>query len=85
LAHYKRKRPRTSGGGYYSRNGLKNRLGEQHDEWLWLHNWPRHWDKTFHTKPHRAAARALERKVMKGFDPDDMAWPLAKKPHIYYW
>jgi hypothetical protein len=85
LAHYKRKRPRTSGGGYYSRNGLKHRLGDRHERFMWLHNWPRSWDKIVHTGPTRARTRDLERKVMKGEDPCNMAWPLWKKPHDYYW
>lgn len=50
-----------------------------------MRNWPAWWDRTFHTRPHRAKVRRLERKVMQGFDPDNIAWPLAKRPHIYYW
>jgi hypothetical protein len=48
-------------------------------------SYPAWWDRTFHTRPHRAKVRSLERKIMHGADPDNLAWPLAKKPHIYYW
>jgi len=85
MAHYKRKKSRTSSSGYYSSKGLKNRLGERHDRFSWLQNWPRHWDIVYHTRPSRAKARRLEGQVMKGADPDNMIWPDGRKPHIYYW
>jgi hypothetical protein len=39
----------------------------------------------FHTRPRRRRTKVCEIKVMKGFDPDAILWPLEKKPHIYYW
>ncbi len=85
MAHYKRKKSRSAPSGYYSRNGLRNRLGDRYDNRAWLQNWPRHWDKVMHTRPCRAKMHQLEVAVMKGEDPDNMTWPDGRKPHIYYW
>lgn len=47
---------------------------------------PAWWDRNFHTKPRRAKEKRLLRNVQIGkVDPDNVAWPLLKKPHIYYW
>lgn len=89
MAHYKRKRPRTSGSGHYSNNGLKNRLDEKginkKDRRAWHFSHPRWWDKVMHTAPSRSRSKVLERKVLKGADFDNMSWPDYRKPHIYYW
>jgi hypothetical protein len=55
------------------------------DVYHWTRRYPAWWDREFHTRPHRANTRRLEKKVMKGADPDEVVWPLAKKPHNYYW
>jgi len=71
MANYKRKRCR------------KNATGNRPDN---MSSWPKWWDLTFHTRPKRAANRRLERAVVKGKDPDNIAWPLGNhKPHKYYW
>ena len=51
------------------------------------YNWgyPRWHDIVFHTRRRRAAMRREEILIAKGADPDDLAWTLDKKPHIYYW
>lgn len=85
MAHYKRKRARIKGSGHYSANGLQHRLGDRYDGREWLRNWPRAHDILFHTRPGRRACRRLERKVLAGADADGVAWPLSKKPHVYYW
>jgi hypothetical protein len=85
MAHFKRKKSRSSPSGNYSRMGLRNRLGDRYDDRSWLQNWPRHWDKVYHTRPCRAKNRRLEREIMNGTDPDNMVWPDGRKPHIYYW
>lgn len=89
MAHYKRKRPRTAGCGYYSGNGLKNRLDElgvaPRDRRRWSRGYPRWWDKMFHTRPSRSRTKMLEKKVLRDADPDNMVWPDGRKPHIYYW
>ena len=51
-----------------------------------MDSWPAWWDRTFHIRPRRAAAKRLERQVMQGADPDGLVWPLGNsKPHKYYW
>lgn len=85
MAHYKRKRPRTSSSGHYSGKGLEYRLGIDAREVSWLANWPRYWDKIFHIRPARARTHQLERGVILGDDPDNMVWPDGRKPHIYFW
>lgn len=86
MAHYKRKRPRSTVAGNYSANGLRRRLGiDSWDGIHWLGNWPRWWDKMHHTRPARREGRSLETKILRGHDPDDMVWPDGRKPHSYYW
>ena len=51
-----------------------------------LNSYPRSWDILFHTRPKRRESRALEKKVMKGCDADEIVWPVGNhKPHTYYW
>lgn len=92
MAHYKRKRARTQGSGHYSNNGYRHRFGMSEEEFdgsrmlrAWYRNYPRYWDKVFHTRPARRKTRQLEQKVLHGEDPDNMTWPDGRKPHIYYW
>lgn len=81
-----------------SRNGLrpvrpKDGLRSWEDEQYyqakcqlnWLNQWPRRHDYIHHTRPHRTKTKRLEREVLNGADPDGVVWPLAKKPHHYYW
>ncbi|MDX8355580.1 hypothetical protein SLH47_24725 [Cognatiyoonia sp. IB215182] len=86
MAHYKRKRSRLAGRkAGYSSKGLERRLKLTSDEVLWLGNWPRWHDKLYHTRPRRREENKLTREVLKGSDPDNMAWPLNRKPHEHYW
>jgi len=51
-----------------------------------MSSYPAWWDRTFHTRPRRAKEKAMARQILKGnLDPDNAAWPLQKRPHIYYW
>lgn len=77
MANHQRRRPRTSSCG---RTG-----GSRGHGGYWLRNWPKWWDVVYHTRPNRRRNRACEILVMQGVDPDQIAWPLSKKPHIYYW
>lgn len=54
-------------------------------DWRWLSTWPRSHDYIYHTRPHRAATKRLEREIKNGVDPDNVVWPLAKRPHHYCW
>lgn len=89
MAHYKRKHPRSSSSGYYSANGLKNRLDDigldPRSRKKWHQGYPRWWDKVFHTRPARTKNRVLEKKILKDADSENMCWPDNRKPHIYYW
>ena len=52
----------------------------------WLRRWPAWHDIIFNRRPARRVNKAMERRIlMDRVDPDDTAWPLAKKPHVYYW
>jgi hypothetical protein len=54
--------------------------------WFWaMSNYPAHWDRTYHTRPRRVKNRRACRAILAGADPDNMVYPLDKKPHIYYW
>lgn len=46
---------------------------------------PSAWTHTMMTVPHRAKTRMLIRRIEKGEDSEGFNWPLARKPHIYYW
>lgn len=90
MANFKRKYPRRRS---YSRArqdrarkaDLERRLGDYY-RWLWLGNWPQWWDLMFHRRPHRAATKDMIRKIKSEHsDADDVSWPLAKRPHKYYW
>jgi hypothetical protein len=52
---------------------------------VWLGSWPRWHDIIFHSRPRRRAERRFEHAVLRGADADDLAWPLSKRPHEYYW
>jgi hypothetical protein len=81
--NYKRGYPRTT---HHSRGRDKHRRHQpDFNRYYWLSQWPRSWDIVFHTRPRRRRTRVAEIRVMKGYDPDDVLWPLEKKPHIYYW
>ncbi len=56
----------------------------------WLHNVyassPAHWDRTYHTRPHRVRTKRMERQILMGLiDADDAAWPVPNRPQVYYW
>ncbi len=47
---------------------------------------PQWWIKDYMTKPRRRESTRLCYSIIKGEDPENIAWPLGnKKPHIYYW
>lgn len=51
----------------------------------WMARNPAWFDREFHTRPHRAATKRLEKAVLSGADPDDIAWPIPRRPTQYYW
>ena len=50
-----------------------------------MRQWPAWHDILFHSRPHRRATQRLAWEIVRGADPDDIAWPLRRKPHKYYW
>lgn len=49
-------------------------------------SYPAWWDRLFHTRPRRAREKLMTKAILAGkLDADNIAWPLAKKPHIWYW
>ena len=86
MANYKRKRSRVAGrNNGYSAKGLEHRLELDAKDVRWLRNWPRWYDKLHHTRPLRRAGKRMERDLLKGDDPDNLVWPLSRKPHHYFW
>jgi hypothetical protein len=70
MAHHRRTRPRTKTYGNPAR--------------IW--STPAHWSITFNVRPKRRHNTRMELAVMRGEDPDELAWPLGNhKPHQYYW
>jgi hypothetical protein len=51
-----------------------------------MNSYPKSWDIIYHRRPRRRESRALEKKIMKGYDADEIVWPVGNhKPHTYYW
>lgn len=85
MAHYKRKRPRTTGGQKRYNKWEAKKFECVGRYYWWMKHWPRWWDIVFHTRPHRRRAAAITRAVLKGADADNANWPVSKKPHNYFW
>jgi len=84
MAHHKRKRSRVLA-GQGSSNDLKRRFKNSTQDWKWWQGTPSSHNILFHTRPQRREERRLEIEILKGADPDNIPWPLDKKPHSYYW
>lgn len=84
MAHHKRKKARIHM-GIGSSNDLRRRFEKEGTHWKWYRMTPSSWHQVYHHRPRRRKERQLEVKIMKGEDPDGLAWPVARKPHNYYW
>lgn len=84
MANHKRKRPRSMS-GLGSTNDIAREMKKRGIEWRWYRNTPAGHHIVFHHRPKRREVKRLEQKILKGEDPDNITWPIAKKPHIYYW
>jgi hypothetical protein len=68
---------------FYSKH--PHRRADRGDYLEWMTT-PSIWVRDMMTVPQRAKTRALLRKVLKGeVDADEVVFPHARKPHIYYW
>lgn len=64
----------------------KTKANYHSDGYRGMSSTPGWWVNEFMTRPQRAKTRALTHKVMALDDLEDAPeFPLAKKPHIYYW
>lgn len=84
MAHFRRAKPRLRTRAGYSRGAWKRRYAGE-DYGSWTSHWPAWWDRQFHTRPRRRMTQQLLVQVSRGRDADEIAWPLDKKPHTYYW
>lgn len=84
MANHKRKKARSHM-GQGSSNYLKRKFKDTPFEWKWWQGTPSSHNIIFHHRPRRRKERELSRKILKGADSNNIAWPLAKKPHEYYW
>jgi hypothetical protein len=56
------------------------------NNWRWLHATPSWWTRQMMTRPQRQEVRRLVKHTMGLADYEDAPlFPLAKKPHVYYW
>jgi hypothetical protein len=56
------------------------------EDWRWLEATPSWWIRDMMTRPQRQEVRRLIKRTMELVDYGDAPlFPLAKKPHIYYW
>lgn len=57
-----------------------------HEGWWPMRTTPSHWTRIMMTRPQRAKVRQLIHQTMKIHDLEDApCFPLAKRPHVYYW
>ena len=84
MAHHKRKRPRSLAPDG-SCNDIAREMKARGLEWRWYMSTPSSWHIVVHHRPKRREVKRLEQLIVKGEDPDNIAWPIAKKPHVYYW
>ena len=84
MANFRRTKPRSR--TFPKRyDKWKAKKLEKTGYYWWMGSWPAWWDIIYHRRPHRARTKALKRKLMAGVDPDNVVWPVPKKPHNYYW
>jgi len=63
-----------------------NPRAENNRPWHEQMTTPGSWVREMMNQPKRAKNRRLARKVLRGADPEGMAWPTGnRRPHIYYW
>lgn len=84
MANYKKRKSRVCM-GRGSHNDLKRRFKDDTSRWLWWMGTPRYWRLTQMTRPKRRLEKKLLHDILRGADADDIAWPVTKKPHWYYW
>lgn len=71
----------------YRRDPYKLRDGKIfRDGTITMASTPGWWVHEYMNKPKRRKNDRLCHRIIKGDDPDNVAWPLGShKPHLYYW
>jgi len=73
----------------YTGKDLKREIAKWHSDSGWhgdFGNCPGWWIHDFHEVPMRAKTRNILKKVKRLVDYEDVEeFPIARKPHIYYW
>lgn len=46
---------------------------------------PGKWNRSFHSRPHRARTRQTARQVLQGADHEAVNWPTVNRPNKYFW
>ena len=82
MANFRRNKPRLRTSRGYSRRTGRERFKKHHPWMCW---WPAWWDILHHSRPQRRRDMRCEKAVLNGADPDNIVWPLSRKPHQYYW
>lgn len=86
MAHHRRKKPRIRTSAKRYDKWREKELAERGVHHYWLSSWPAWHDIQFHRRPHRRYTKTMEHRVLSAaIDPDEACWPLAKKPHIWFW
>lgn len=86
MAHYKRRRPRSSGAKVNDYKVIVKRLERKGLRYRWIGSSPGWWNAMEHIRPKRREAAAMERAILRGSDPDDLMWPVgSNKPHSYWY
>jgi len=102
MAHYKRGKCRRHGRITFLAEPTKIKRAGLPLEYKWFLGrriliWPKElrsfygrspakWNRSFHSRPHRARERRVARQVVTGaVDADEALWPVLRKPTIYFW
>ena len=85
MAHYKRNRPRSIGADVNRLKLITKRLERKGMVPRFIGSIPGAFNLIEHIKPKRRETKRLEHAVIRGMDPDGVVWPVAKKPHSYWY
>lgn len=85
MANHNRKKSRIRmPGGNMGRARLA-RIQKTGVEYCWYGRTPAWWNIMRHHRPSRRKTKEMEGRIVKGEDFENMAWPVSRKPHIYYY
>ena len=82
MVNFRRNKPRLRTSRGYSRRAGRERFEK---DYPWMCWWPAWRDILHHSRPRRRGDKRCGKAVLDGADPDNIVWPLLRKPHQYYW